>query len=330
MTAHRHGTGGSLSVFDVDTDTGDLTLVASSTTAEAANVVAAHPARPFLYSGLDGPGCLVDGFTINPASGELTRLPGFPITSEPEPDVFMDRSGSYLYAVSDTTIDGFRVDQANGALTRLPQFPLSVPGMVAAITGTFNLENRLFALTDQTGNQVYIFALDPATGALQLRSQTPTSPGPTAISFDPLDRFLLVSGLGGVLESFSVSDSGSLTPVPLGHQSFAPPGALSYQMAFQRNVVYVSDGKTSTLNAFEIGPDGQLSQLPGFPLGSGGSSVIGYPFGSLSQLFYASDSMKNQLNGFRSKKTGNLSPLQGSPFPAPPGPAALTPVIVGF
>ncbi len=326
VSAHRHSEGGSLSVFEVDTDKGDLTLVASCATAEAANVVAAHPTRPFLYAGLDGPGRLVDGFAINPASGELTRLPGFPIASEPEPDVFMDRSGSYLYAASDTTIDGFRIDQASGALTRLPRFPLNVPGMLAAITGTFNLDNSLFALTDQTGSQVFVFAFDPGTGALQLLGQTPTSKGPTAISFDPLDRFLLVSGQSGMLESFSVSDTGSL--VPLARQSFALPGALSYQMAFYVNVVYVSDGMTRTINAYEIGPDGRLSQLPGFPVGGGGSSVIRYPSPFPSQLLYASDSKNHQLNGFRTESAGNLSPLPGSPFPAPDGPAALTPVIV--
>lgn len=328
VSGNRDAAGGSVSLFQVDPDTGSLAQVSEIATGGPVNKVSAYPDRPFVYAAVnDQP--LVDGFRIDPATGTLTRLAGFPIPSSNDSSVLFDRTGTFLYVLGNTDIDAFRADPDSGALTHVTGFPMPVPGMLEAKVGVFNGDNSLLLVSDETTNQIFAFRFNSGSGALQLASQTPTAAGPAGLAFDPLDQFLYVAGSSGTLQSFTVSPDGVLTPVPGGQATYAPAGARSFELASIANLIYVGDAVTSTLSAFQADVNGALTPVPGFPV-AGGAAVLRYPFPLLNGFLYSSDTFNERIFGYRSDLGGNLLPVPGSPFREDGDPASLTPVVLSF
>ena len=328
LSANRDPAAGGISVFTVDTDTGSLALTSSVATSGGVNAITRHPRLPFIYASLvDAP--VLDGYSIDPASGVLTRLPGFPIASEQDSHSVFDPPGKFLYVLGETTINAFAFND-DGSLTQVAGFPQVVPGLVEAQSVILNRAGTLLLFTDAGGDQVFAYQVDPSSGAVTFASATPTAQGPTGLQFDPVEEHLFVNGSSGALETFNVSADGAVSAVPGGQVAFSTPGAISYQMGFQGIDVYVGDGANNTLNAFEAGFDGTLTQLPGFPIANGGAEVVYYPQPFFSGLLYVSDFLNDRINGFRVDENGNLSRLPGSPFTAPDAPGSLLPVVLTY
>lgn len=73
-------------VFRVNDD-GSLAQVSNVATSQGLISLESHPTRPFVYAGGFSPDLL--GFRLD-ATGQLTPLPGFPVTSEPENNVVLE------------------------------------------------------------------------------------------------------------------------------------------------------------------------------------------------------------------------------------------------
>jgi len=173
----------SISGFAVDSSTGALAPLSGSPFLVPVNAdfagFAMHPSGKFLYAstGIAANGILA--WSVDPATGSLTVLPGSPFqagvaTSDP----VLDPEGRFLYAAGATGgILGFEVDANSGALTPLAGSPFS-PG-TAVLNPVVDPSGRFLFAANPQNSAIAGFNLDATTGAL-------TTLGPTSVGADPV------------------------------------------------------------------------------------------------------------------------------------------------
>ncbi len=318
--------GNSIDVFQVNAEDGSLTRTAGSPVATAAGVLSLenHPTRPFVYAGSFTSNEIL-GFQMDPTTGRLTPLAGFPVISEPENNIIMDRSGAFLYSLGEDGIDGFGIDQAAGSLTRLPGFPIR--GLAELRNGNFDLDNEFLYVADLGADQVVTYRLDGQTGALTEVARTATGVDPFALEVDPTNSFVYLSEANGNLNGFRRNPDGSLSQLAGLPVVYAPAGAASARFAFRDQFLFIGDRTSRTLNAFSVQPGtGRLTQVVGYPTPGGGGDVVSYPVPNTPYL-YAADRPSNFINGFLIGPNASPTTVPGSPFQAGGGPNELLPVV---
>jgi hypothetical protein len=139
------------------------------------------PDGRFLYAsgGISAGGRAFAGYTIDPATGLPSAIPGSPFTSPGQsPKGFaMTPDGAYLYVShgTDATIRTFSVDEETGVPTGLP-YNFDV-GLQGTLQGMATLDGLLFALDDSTATDgltgAYSFTIDTATGSFTPLAGTP-------------------------------------------------------------------------------------------------------------------------------------------------------------
>jgi 6-phosphogluconolactonase (cycloisomerase 2 family) len=169
--------------FAIDRNSGTLSALVppGPTTATYPRGIAIDPSGKFLYVTIEtswiGPSTAVDAYSIDAASGALTRIPGAPFTAGANPIAAVcDPSGRFLY-VSDAdaqTISAFSIDPDSGVLMEIAGSPFAVAGG----PGTGNLtvdpsgQYLYVATTGSSSPGILGFTINQATGAL--------SPNPSA------------------------------------------------------------------------------------------------------------------------------------------------------
>ena len=318
-----------LGVFRVDSLNGTLTPVGGAPYAAGSsfNHVAFDAGIRTVYASEAVTG-QISGFRLNPENGSLEPLAGFPVASVPRGGVELDLDGDELYVSGTDSIDGFRIDRNTGALSRLGGFPLRVPGLVDAQVSRF-APNGFFYVADVGSDQILTFAHDELTGALSLVSSIPSGgTDPRAVEFDPTGSFMYLAEGDGTLQGFRLGANGSLTRLTGFPVRYAPPGAFTFDFAFDQGNLYIGDVTSNTLNAFRVGPDGQLTQLGGYPATGGANSVLAYP--TPTTFLYLSNRGANSITGFRADAAGTRTSVPGSPFLGSGAPTALVPAVVSF
>ena len=102
------------------------------------------------------------------SNGTLTPLPGSPFTAGAQPQgMSLSPDGRFLYiAFQDGTVKGFLINPAAGTFT-------AIAGATVANATSVNVDGSgKFAFISQ-GQQLVVFRIDPATGALTAASQAP-------------------------------------------------------------------------------------------------------------------------------------------------------------
>ena len=190
--------GGSVSVFAVNQRTGALNtngpqyqLAATPNAEDTPQSVAYSPDGGLLavtnYEGT------VSMFMVDPATGELTEVPGAPFQDRYDsgPYGVAFGAGGRLLAVSGEDSDSvsvFSVNQATGALTKNPG-STACPCAYANPSMAFSPNGRLVALMS---GGVSVYSVNQATGALREVPDSPFAAGstPTAMAFSPDGRLL--------------------------------------------------------------------------------------------------------------------------------------------
>ncbi|WP_285723190.1 lactonase family protein [Geothrix rubra] len=124
-----------LSIYQIDGTTGDLTPVASNPTVATGTdpwCAAVDPTGQFVYVRCDG---AISSYRLNPANGLLTPLATVP-TAGGSGDLVLHPSGKYLFTVGRTSdrLEVFDLDPATGALT-----PEGSPYVLPSGTGPLGL-----------------------------------------------------------------------------------------------------------------------------------------------------------------------------------------------
>jgi 6-phosphogluconolactonase len=163
------------------TISGGLTPIAGSPfpSSGGVSVFALGGDGQFLYAAIaSGAAATIVGFNVDPKSGALTSLPGFPLALPSCRYIIADQAGAYLYAAGGTNVFGYRIDQKTGALDPLPGFPVGVGA--EADTLSVDPTNQFLYVANGSAQAVTGFALDAATGALTLMPGSPFAVAPSA------------------------------------------------------------------------------------------------------------------------------------------------------
>jgi len=173
----------------------------------------------FGYTGNQG--ASLSGYTVDPSSGELTALSGFPILVGQNPTVIThDPQNRFLIVgdISSSQLHVFAINGTTGALAEVSPSPyVTVKEPVAVITDPAGTH---VYVASQGGNQVGAYSLS-STGVLTSIAGGPFSTGSTAttgltvgaagIVTDAGGKFLYVQDLANIY-TFSIdSSSGALT-----------------------------------------------------------------------------------------------------------------------
>jgi 6-phosphogluconolactonase (cycloisomerase 2 family) len=197
---------GAVEGFSIDSGTGTLTPIAGSPftpiAAEADNVVSDPQGRFLFVSGAFS--SVISVFQIDATTGALTEAPGSPFGSfnlSFANSLTVDGTGQFLYVgqVFDIApLDEFMIDQNNGALSEFASFDLGVAQLHADSSGKFLLgvKEPLFEFGAATDPHIYVFAIDPLTGAPSPVAGSPfaTTSAPFDFTISPNGEFVYVMG----------------------------------------------------------------------------------------------------------------------------------------
>jgi 6-phosphogluconolactonase (cycloisomerase 2 family) len=123
-----------LQSFRIDGASGGLTSIATTQTSGYPSAGAAHPSGKWIYVGLCCNGTpSVSGFSIDPATGNLTEITNVATPAGGEPTIVVaEPTGRFLYVEENSSTgishtDTFSIDPTSGALTLVTQQSLPVP-----------------------------------------------------------------------------------------------------------------------------------------------------------------------------------------------------------
>jgi 6-phosphogluconolactonase (cycloisomerase 2 family) len=176
-------TGGSsdISAFLINTFTGGLTPIVASPFPSGSSVssLAFGAGGKFLYAAdASGGAACIYGFSVDPATGVLTRLAGFPYTMPPCNDLVVDQAGNYLYVTTGSDVLGYSIDQQTGALNPLPGFPVAVGANADSLS--IEITNQFLYVRNGSAGTVTGFELNAATGELTPMPGSPFAVGRSA------------------------------------------------------------------------------------------------------------------------------------------------------
>jgi 6-phosphogluconolactonase len=211
--------GNSVTGYSINATTGAVTAIASArvTTNFAPNGLAIDPSGAFLYvSTAFGNSGDVEGFSINPASGALTPLPGSPFASFLATAVKASPSGKYVYVADEVNgVRAFSLNAMSGALTEIAGSPFPAGnepfGIAIDPTGKFLYTGNFVS------NDVSAYTVDANSGKLAAiaGSPFPVGTGPGKVVVDTTGKFVYVpSSFDSTIWGFTTDGTtGSLTRV---------------------------------------------------------------------------------------------------------------------
>jgi 6-phosphogluconolactonase (cycloisomerase 2 family) len=174
-----------LFAFMIDATTGALTAISgtpmSSPVLSPGNngaLVAVDPAGKFAYV-IDGNSNSIWAFTIDPASGALTAVPGSPLVSPGPTGITIEPHGKFAYVTEPNGIEVYAINPSTGALTLtaggFSYYGVVSPNLQIDPSGRFGYLGQTpysYSLGYGPGG-VFGYTIDSDTGALTGMSDTP-------------------------------------------------------------------------------------------------------------------------------------------------------------
>jgi hypothetical protein len=306
----------------------------------AANRVTVSTAGRYLYAS-NGASGSISGFSINPATGFLTPIPGSPfpvdgIGSFVGYSVAVSPNNRFLYCTNDAlrTIWAFSI-APNGSLTPIPGTPFTggSSGLIDGIKVSANGRFLAAALTPDLG-----FGLGPPGSVLMFSiasngALTPVPGSPFAgaggtfhaeivgidINCASNQLFAASSSFGPTLVNvFSIASNGALSPIPGSPFSFGGTNSNVGLLSPGGKFLFVSNqftsGNVGSVTVLNVASNGTLTQVPGSPFANpGGSLPSGMGTDAMGKFLFAAN-FNNSITAFSVANNGVLSVVPGSPF----------------
>jgi 6-phosphogluconolactonase (cycloisomerase 2 family) len=236
--------------------------------------------------------------------------------------------GNFVYTNDDirgpNTVSGFSV-ASNGTLTPVPGSPFATggTGIAFGITASnriaVNKVGKFLFASNAGSNDVSVFSINAATGALSLVVGSPFATGGSAnpwisLSPTPDGRFLMAANFGSRNTTvFSIASGGALTPI-----AGSPFPALSVpdgiKVSPDGKFLAMAEPDSNQVEMFSIAANGSLTSLGAFP-GGGGNFLSGVDIDCAASLLYGGQSSFGTIvDGYSIASNGTLMPVPGSPF----------------
>jgi 6-phosphogluconolactonase (cycloisomerase 2 family) len=296
----------------------------------AANRVTVSTAGRFLYASNAASGS-VTGFSINPATGFLTPVPGSPFLVDAFGSVqgyslAVTPNNKFLYCANDAfgTLSVFSIG-GNGSLTPVPGSLIILGQQPDGIK--VSPDGRFLSASLVNVGLVAMFSI-ANNGAL---TAVPGSPFPaSAPQVFPLvagidincASNLLFAGIATsgptVIDVFNIAPNGALSSIPGSPFTFGGQNSNIPFLSPNGRFLFVSNQYTSgfagSITVLNVAANGSLTQVPGSPFANPGGS---FPSGMATDasgkfLFAANDNPA--ISVFSIATNGVLSPVPGSPF----------------
>jgi len=228
------------------------------------------------------------------------------------------------------TVSAFSVD-TNGLLTPIAGSPFATggsgvgSGFFAANRLTTCVVGNLLFVANEQSNNISVFSINPATGALSLVPGSPFATGGIAgsgisLGVTPDNRFLFASSSGSRnIAVFSIAANGTLTLIP---GSPFPAGAEPDGIKVSPDGRFLSAASPSSdvVGMFTIAPNGALTPVPGSPFFAAATGgVAGVDINCASNLLFGGEANfgGTHIDVFSIGSNGALTPVPGSPFNNP-------------
>jgi 6-phosphogluconolactonase (cycloisomerase 2 family) len=222
-----------VSVFSIDPGTGALTPVGLPVPANLdPTEILITPSGKFVYVTNPSLG-MVTAFSFS--NGVLTPVPGSPFPSVPGGGggalgLAVDASERFLYVANPSApnplltttgnISGFNIDSVTGALTRILGSPFTSAFGSGPAKLTVDPSGRfLYAVTTESSDSIWCFAITPTNGQLVAVTGSPFSLAAGALFalFDPSGNYFYIgSSVGNGIEGYTYNPSTGLPTVISG------------------------------------------------------------------------------------------------------------------
>ena len=292
----------------------------------ASNRITTAIVKNFLYAANSGSNN-VTAFSVNPATGVLTSVPGSPFATGGSADGFG-------ISLSTTPDDKFLI-AANGASVNITVYSIAANGALSPVAGSpfsagpGNILDAIKVTPDSkflavarpgAPNAVSMFSISPLGGL----TPVPGSPFPaggtgsaTGIDCNCNSNHLFIgeANFGSTIVSVqAIALNGGLSPV--AGSPFIGPGSNSNVAVLSPDdsKLFVSNQGSSTVTAFGVAASGALTLVPGSPFPAPGSAApSGMATDQAGTFLYTAD-INNEINGFSIAPGGALTSVPGSPF----------------
>jgi 6-phosphogluconolactonase (cycloisomerase 2 family) len=307
--------------------------------------IAIDPATKFVFAGSSA-ASNVSAFTINPANGALTSVPGSPFAnSSVDYSLAVDPSGRFLYTANDgPSLSGYSINGSTGALSLLLGSPFA--GGTLTSTVAADPSGRFLYVGDFSSGDLMMFTIDQNSGALTLSRLfqggstlgIALANGTSPVTYTPTYAYAANSDDNTVSGYTLDPESGSLAPVlgspfTTGANASVQPQPVSLAVdpsgRFEYAVDFNGNGNNGVVAGFKLNAlNGALTLVSASPftVGSQPRTVTIDPSG---RFVYVTDPFTSQIYGFSiNLTTGNLTGLSRSPYStglASPWAAAIDP-----
>lgn len=328
---NRHQTWNSVTGFSVG-DNGALTFLNRFPTGGEGwgsiydgDRVAVSPVGDFLYAG-DGGSNDVAVFAIDPATGNLTSVPGSPFTTANggggDISVAVTPDNKFLFASVDNyyAITTFGIAN-DGSLTVLGGSPFYTDGppdgMKVSPDGKFLAVALEWPFSDYGAIDMFSVGAD---GSLTPVSGSPFwAYGPVgSVDINCASNTLFSgegTGNGMLVEADSIASDGSLSPVA-GSPFVFYSGTNSADLVLSPDdqLLFVSNQFSDSVTALAVASGGSLSLVTGSPFAAGtGGDPCGLATNQAGTFLYTASSA-SVVAGFSIAAGGSLTTVPGSPF----------------
>lgn len=284
---------GLVTQYQLDENTGALTLVEQTLVGDQVNPLAISPDGKVLFAAQRVKPFQVQGFSIDQKNGHLQAISKAPL-ADSLAYLSVDRSGHFLLGAS-YGADLLSVQAIDSGTRPSEQIQTVKTGPHAHSIRT-DLSNRFVYAGNLGADHVLQYRLDAKTGSLSPIGtgfvSVPAKTGPRHLAFAPNGKYLYVVGeMSGTVTSFAIDpDSGALTQVAvadgipaslkLAHGEVRDASnndlkddptpriwAADLRISADGTLLYMTERTSSSVSAFRLEPDsGQLSFLGNYPV----------------------------------------------------------------
>lgn len=253
---------GTVSIYTVNSKTGQLRSSGYVLEAAGASLVAVDPSGRFAYV-VNSTADNITAYTINASTGQLTQVSGSPYSTGSFPQsITIDPSGKFVYVANNGSgnVSAYTINGDTGALTGVSGSPFAAETEANSVVVTPSGNFAYVANQGTTADAISGYSINPTTGALTQVSGSPfaypsTDGGrATSVAADPVANFLYVtSNNDSSAAAYTINPAtGKLTLV--SSSPYPVPGdAASVVVTPSGKFVYIAGGGGSeTLSVLKI------------------------------------------------------------------------------